>query len=479
MRFTRLTLFALFALLATYSFAQAQAPASAQRITTPIVESQLATLQGNVPVSAQSQFDQGAVTPSTVMTHMRLVLSRTPAQKAALEAFMAEQQNPSSPNYHKWLTPAQFGQLYGANPDDIKIITGWLQSHGFTLERIDSGRVSIAFSGTVDQVENAFHTRIHQFSVNGESFLSNVTDPQIPAALAPVVVGVARLNTIQPKPANERAPSAKYDINQHKFTTIETPGAIPELTSTCNGSPCLFVTPQDAATIYNSPNSTLNLNYSSGTTYDGTGINIGIGGVALIKGSTFWNYRHLFLGQTIPSASPSTTEPCGPEDESCGASVTVTKQGQLTIFNVDGVVYNANNGALDEAYIDTEFSGGMAPGANVFFYVSSDLNSAIEQMLYDNTVNTFSLSFGECEADQGSSGNLQVYDWWQQAAAQGIAVFVSTGDSGSAGCDYNVQYSSGGLAINGLASTPFNVAVGGTDYVGLLNGGFSTYVSIN
>jgi subtilase family serine protease len=143
------------------------------------------------------------------------------------------------------------------------------------------------------------------------------------------------------------------------------------------------------------------------------------------------------------------------------------------MYNLD---VSSPNSAQDEAYIDTELSGGIAPGAKINFYTSNDLWSAIEQMIHDNRDNVFSLSFGSCESGMGTSMNSIVNNWWSQAATQGISVFVSTGDSGSAGCDYNVSVTTGGLAVNGLASTPYDVAVGGTDYDVLANS-FSTYVN--
>jgi len=122
---------------------------------------------------------------------MRLVLSRSSEQQAALDSYLAQLQDKSSPNYHKWLTPQQFGTLYGPADSDIAALVGWLQSHGFTVEPLSPGHTNIAFSGSVSQVEEAFHTSIHSFQTADAQFYSNTTDPQIPAALAGVVMGIA------------------------------------------------------------------------------------------------------------------------------------------------------------------------------------------------------------------------------------------------------------------------------------------------
>ncbi len=94
-----------------------------------------------------------------------------------------------------------------------------------------------------------------------------------------------------------------------------------------------------------------------------------------------------------------------------------------------------------EALLDLEVASGVAPGANLVLYTAQDttfqsgLYLAIQRALDDNTVNILNVSFGGCEAYQGQSGNQEILNFWEQAAAQGISVTVSTGDSGSAGCD--------------------------------------------
>ena len=195
------------------------------RIVAQVDEAHLRRLPGNVPLLARSlagsRSDLGEADPSTQMTHIRLVLSRSPEQEAALDKYMAELQDKSSPNYHKWLTPEQFGKLYGPADSDIAAIVAWAESHGLKLEQVATGRTNIAFSGTVSQVEEAFHTRIHSFeaSIRAKTtqFFSNTADPSIPAALAPVVKGVAHLDTLRPIPANIAGPPGNFDPAGQRF----------------------------------------------------------------------------------------------------------------------------------------------------------------------------------------------------------------------------------------------------------------------
>ena len=124
-----------------------------------------------------------------------------------------------------------------------------------------------------------------------------------------------------------------------------------------------------------------------------------------------------------------------------------------------------------EADLDVEWSGAVAKGATIKFVVSKSTNSSDgvdlsnQYIVTNNLAPAMSVSFGACEASLGTANSFY-NSLWQQAAAQGISVFVSAGDSGSAGCD-NPNLTSPathGLGVNGLASTPYNIAVGGTQF---------------
>jgi hypothetical protein len=438
----------------------AQSSSVAPRIISDVNEQSLKALQGNVPLLARAEFDQGEASPSTQMNHMRLVLSRSSEQQAALDSYLAQLQDKSSPNYHKWLTPEQFGQLYGPADSDIATLVTWLESHGLQVETVSKGRTNIAFNGTVSQVEEAFHTSIHTFQTSEQQFYSNTTDPLIPSALAPVVKGVAHLNTIRPRPQSHRVSRSIFNphsklLNSDDSTPANRPRA--GLTeSACENF--LYMTPSDAATIYDTPNS-FNANFTSGTSYTGSGVNIGIGGDATITASIVGTYRSTFLGSsTTPTLNYCTSS------SSCSST--------------PGSGYVADD--ADEAYLDTELSGGMAPGATIYYYASTDLVTGIEAAIDANVVDIFSLSFGECEQNLSTSDNAQINGWYEQAAAQGIAVTVSSGDSGSAACDGDTAKATTvakyGLSVSGFASTPYNIAVGGTDFYGL-ESSFTSYSS--
>jgi subtilase family serine protease len=429
--------------------AQIRPVAAPDRVVSPVEDSHLAILKGNVHPLARAEFDHGPASASTATGRLMLVLKRSSEQDRALKQYLGDLQNPASPSFHKWLTPEQYGASFGISDDDLASVTAWLRAKGFAVEKVPQARNLVEFSGTFAQIQNTLHTSIHAFSVNGERHFANATEPQIPAALAPVVAAVGPLNDFRPKPMLVRGPDGKFDSSTGRI--------IPDLTLTGNSRSYLFVDPADAAIIYDTPNKALNPGYS-GTTYDGTGVSIGIAGVSDLTSADVANYRKAFLGESS-----------GP-------------------LNLPTVIVDGNdpglNGAATEALLDTEVAGGIAPKATLYFYTSADtdltsgLLNALYRALDDNVVSIFTMSFSNCEASLGTSGNQIILEASEQAAAQGITLTVSAGDSGPAGCDdFNTQtQATHGFGVNGFASTPYAIAVGGTDF-DVLSTSFATYVN--
>jgi Pro-kumamolisin, activation domain/Bacterial Ig-like domain (group 3) len=403
------------------SVSAAQGPTVPTRITQAIDEAQLVQLKGNVHPLARAEFDRGVVSDATPMKRILMLLQRSPEQEAGLQQFMAEQLSKDSPNFHKWLTPQQFGQQFGPADADIQTVTDWLTRQGFQGIKVGAGHTAIEFSGNVGQVRNAFHTEIHRFNVNSESRQANVSDPQLPVALTPVVAGVVTLHNF-PRKSMKRIVGA--------FTRTADGRVIPQFT-TSGGS--YVVGPADFAKIYNIP-----------STLDGTGVRIGIVGDSNINPQDVIDFRNLF-----------------------GLTSNFTSQN-ITLNGPDPGL----GGSEGEADLDIQVAGMVAPKATVNLVTSESTLTAAGidlSALYiidNNTADVISVSFGLCEAGLGTAGNAFYNSLWEQAAAQGITVMVAAGDPGSTGCDdFNTATAAtSGLAVSGIASTPFNVAVGGTDF---------------
>jgi hypothetical protein len=417
------------------------------QITQPVDNQKRTVLKGNVRPMPRRARDLGAVDINTPASRVLLLLKRPAEQEAALQQYIAEEHTPGTPTYHHWLTPTQIGSQFGPADSDVQAVVAWLQSQGFAVAKVSAAKTTIEFSGTAGQIENAFATKIHSFQLDGVHHVANVSDPQIPAALAPVIAGISPLNDFRPRPMHTaprgRTATPAPTSENPKAMSVQPSGNRPDFTfPTQSGSNFYGVGPIDFAIIYDVPNSALNKSYS-GTNLTGTGVTIGIAGDSNVDVTNVANYRNLF---NLPALTPKVV--------------------------VDGNDPGVGSDDEVEALLDLEVASAVAPGANLTLYTAQDttfqagLDLAIQRALDDNAVNILNVSFGGCEAYQGQSGNQEISNFWEQAAAQGISVTVSTGDSGSAGCDNpnNETSAAQGLQVNGLGSTPFNIAVGGTDF---------------
>ena len=418
--------------LSLFSLAQqssvAQQLQSLPLITQPVDESRLTVLKGNTHVLARPQFDLGTAPATLPMQRMLLVLKRSPAQESALRQLLDDQQDKHSPNYHKWLTPEQFGKEFGPTDADMQTISSWLLSHGFQVGT-SKGRTVLEFSGSASQVQETFHTAIHKYIVNGEQHWANASDPSIPTALTPAVAGVLTLHNFLKKPA--------IRVSKQKVSAKVRQGKSPTLTFS-DGSHGMA--PADFGKIYNSPA------FTAGAT-TGAGVTIGIIG------------RSNLFSVDSPA-----------ED--------ITDFRSAPVFNLPGGSFNVILNGPDpgdlggteelEATLDSSWSGAVAPAANVDFVVSATTNTtdgvdlSEVYIIENNLADVMTESFGVCEAeDAGEQPGVKALA--EQAAAQGITYFVSTGDTGAEGCDDNSEtVATGPVSVSLTASTPFNVAVGGT-----------------
>src|SRR5260370_1155061 len=305
------------------------------RTTQSINEMDRVALGGNTHPEARLANDRGAVANDFSLGHMLLQLKRSPEQEKALQQFIDELHTKGSPDFHQWLTAQEFGERFGLAKPDLDAITAWLESHGFRVNVVYPSGMLIDFSGTAAQVRTALQTKIHYLNVKGEKHVGNISDPRIPAALAPVVAGIVSLHDFRPHAMHHLHKASP------EFTFVDSVGSIN-----------YALVPADLATIY--------------------------------------NLNPLFSASTPP---PS----------------------------------------------------------------------------------IMSISYGQCETVNGAASNAAYNSAYQQAVTEGVSVFVSAGDSGAAGCDNSVAEATHGIAVNAFASTPNNVAVGGTDFSDTYSGTNTIY----
>ncbi len=403
------------------------------RITQAVDSSRRVTLEGNIHPMARAEFDRGVADAGQPMARMLLLLKRGDEQQAALLTLMEQQQDNSSPNYRAWLTPEDFGARFGPADVEIQALTDWLTSQGFTVNKIYSGRTVIEFSGNAAQVQQAFGTEIRKYEVDGKTYLANAQNPQIPAALAPVVTGIVSLNNF-PRVSHARYHGIARKVADHGGLQLLYTFPRPSGTGDFYG-----LGPGDFATIYNSQSL-----ISGGN--DGTGQTIAVVGETNIKLQDVTDFRSIF--------------------------------GLPANFSASNIILNGEDPGITstdeegEADLDVQWSGATAPGATIKFVVSSStaasagVDLSALYIIEHNLAGVMSESYGACEQSLGTAGNAFYNSTWEQAAAQGITVVVSSGDGGSAGCDnFNTQDSATkGLAVSGLGGTPYNISVGGTDF---------------
>jgi len=217
-------------------------------VTSPIDLKSLTTIPGNVRSAANAANDRGAVDDSLPLNHMLLQLKRSPEQEQQLVLYIDQLHSKTSPNFHKWLTPAELQQQYGPTTDDVAKVTAWLIASGFTVNQVTPSGLVIDFSGTAGSVRSALHTSIHNLSVNGVPHIANMQDPQIPTALAGIVAGVVSLHDFLPHAMHENVVTAHVDPKTHNLLAGN---ATPGYTFTSGSSTYQAVVPGDLATIYN------------------------------------------------------------------------------------------------------------------------------------------------------------------------------------------------------------------------------------
>jgi len=398
---------------------RSQAPGLRNRISGPILDSDVVTLIGNTPPMARAEFDLGEVPDQSRLERMVLLLQPDTDQQAALDALVESQQDPGSELFHQWLSPEEYGRLFGVSEGDLAQVVLWLQGHGFTVEPVAPSRRIILFSGTAGQVADAFHTEIHRYRVAGATHLSNSQDPQIPRALAPVVSGIVSLHDF--RRSSEATSVHKTDPSDRSK---------PQYTQ--GNTHYLF--PADFANIYD-----LNPQYAAGI--EGSGTSIAIVGRSNINPGDVASFRS-YSG--LPANQPQVI--------------------------LDGANPGLVAGDQDESTLDVEWSGAVAPAAAVKLVVAGStattdgVDLAAQYIVDHRTATVMSTSYGSCEADMGATELAFYNSIWEQAASEGISVFVASGDSGAAGCNSGSSSKGSKAGVNGLCSSPYSTCVGGTEF---------------
>jgi len=423
------------------------------RITQEIDSTRVVTLHGNVRADLTAGRDLGTVEDGLQM-RLYLVLQRSPEQQTALDNLLARQQQPGAPEYHKWLTPQEYGERFGASPADIAKISAWLEAQGMHVNGVMNNAMFIDFSATALQVREVFHTQLHYYNIQGGKYAANAQDPMIPAALTPVVSGIKGLSRIPRQSHHTKVHRSSYDPATHRWHRLDSDGEASPLPA-YEGGGGYNVTPQDYYTIYN-----VNKVFSGG--------NLGATAtVAVIEQSDFE------FGTVDPTTGAATGGDVATFRSLFGISGTLNMHvyhGYGSVTCAAPGIDPTGSGEESEAALDAEWANALAPAANLIF-MSCDqspdqgVDTSMMALIDNNLADSMSLSYGQTELGFVASDYLFQDTWYAQAAAQGQSFFVSSGDSGSDVSDQNTPgTASSGINVNALGSSPNVTVTGGTDF---------------
>ena len=380
---------------------------------------QWSTVPASKPPAPQNAVDLGIA--GMPLQRMLLLLEPSPDQQSALDTELAKQQSADSCAWHQWLTPQQFADAFANNAADVNAVATWLEQAGFTVAPIPAGRGWIEFSGTAAQMEAAFHVQVHAFATEQGVRPILAGDIAVPAALRPLIHGLVSLDGVVSSPAITQAEPVSANP-----ATLAAETAIGHAEA---------LTPALAAQVLH-----LDSLHAAGTL--GSGETIEIATRSNVQPQDLAAFRSAF---GLP-ANPVVVTPNGPDPG----------------FTSDQAV----------AELMASWAGVAAPAAQVLIapaastLATDGADLSLATLVDGNAAHTVVVGYSACEASMSEAHQAFYSALYRQAAAQGIAVVAATGDSGASACHAagSAAPVTTGFAVNALASTNWNVAVGGAAF---------------
>lgn len=331
--------------------------------------------------------------------------------RAERDGLLRALQDSASPLYHRWLTPEQYAARFGATPEDVGAATAWLEAHGFRVDGPTRARTRLRFSGTVGQLEQAFHTEMHRYRHAGVEHFGLTIEPEMPPELGAAVAGLRNVHDATPSPGAHPVPESQQG------STVE-------------------LGPADWATVYD-----MGPLYARIPAIDGAGRTVAVVGGSTILQADVLQFRSMFgLSATTPQ--------------------------EILVPN-SGTPGTGGPGYLGEASLDVEWAGAIAKNATVaYVYVGTASNYSIDDAIFyafeNDVAPIVSDSYGLCEQDYASV-DADDYAWEGDLAAMlGITLVVATGDGAASACDEGYTAAIDGFGVSMPASVPGALAVGGT-----------------
>jgi pro-kumamolisin-like protein len=379
---------------------------------------------------ARPEFDIGPLDPDRRITNLAVVFKLSTEQQRDRDALLSAQLDSASQSYHKWLTPGEYAARFGARAADIARTRSWLTQQGLEVGATSPLGARVNFAGRVADLQTAFRTEMHAYQIGVETHYAMSSAPAIPSALSDVVLGLQNTHNFY---ARARAP------------TRNIPQAVCPDGGDCyvSGTRNFGLAPRDWATIYD-----VNPLYATGTAgspLDGSGATIAIVGGAPIALGDVRAFRATYgLPELDITEVAASTDPPVPTESAA----------------------DADPDAVAEAMLDTEWSGGIAPGAKIVYVFSDNVDDAAYYAIEQNIAPILSESFGRCEFDESPSEADYLGVFGSAANLLGITYLAGSGDADATGCLTRQNKASGlsGLYTVTPASFPGVTAVGGTGF---------------
>lgn len=353
----------------------------------------LVTLAANHPDAAADLVATGNTAPLYQALQMEIYLK--PRNQAQLQQLLQDQQDPKSPDYHKWLTPDEYNEQFGPTTADVSQVSNWLTTQGFTVTSASASQRRVTFSGIVATAQTAFNVSIAASS-DGKKF-ANVEDPQVPASLALKIGYLAGLDNLHGALWNEFVDDPPF--NNQSGDSSTTP----------------FFGPNDIRS-FNDETPLLNGGF------DGTGQCVALSEGSDVDQASLGEFNTIF---SLPAFTVGTNYIAVFPDGSPGAPGS-----------------EGGGSPYGEAMLDVEYAHGLAPGATIVLYAANSgteesdqvtpLVDTLQAAVSDTTHHCASVAVSWAQCGQANSFFTNLDTIYQQGDAEGQSIFVATGDAGTA-----------------------------------------------
>jgi subtilase family serine protease len=367
-------------------------------------QNQRSLLSGNtLPLIQQAHLMQA--TDATQQLNLSIGLQLR--NSSELDSLLSAIYDPQSPQYHQYLTPDQFNQLFAPTSDQVQQVVSYLQGQGLTVTSVAPNNLLIDATGSAAQAQQSFNIQINNYQLGKQTFYANASPPSVPAPISQLITSIGGLDSsVQYHPLYRRLARQQ----QHLSALLAAPSGFG---------------PKDLSGAYDA------------TPLQSSGILGDNQTIALFEldGYQLSDVTQYF--QTYGLSTPAISN--------------------VLVDNFNG---NPGQGAI-EVELDMEVVGAIAPHAKQIVYegpnTTQGLNDTYNQIVHDNKAQIVSISWGLCEANTGAA-ELQTLDHiFKQGASQGISFFAASGDSGAYDCG------DGNLGVDSPAGDPYITGVGGTN----------------